>query len=1021
MPTNPPNTPDGPEDEHLQWGPELREFGKNLASLIRTKLRGSIPQVLPRTRTPIRRPTPPRLREGGYPSMQRVPPDQLESLKARIEVHGSPVKVPRRGNEGEGLITIGSLDADFLYGVNLHPTRAVVADGIPFLLSDPYEHQGRLCVVAYVGDAQGEAYVARTYYLSGSHGTWRHLPGYSAYDGHFDKFTGEDQIALPGMVQWALGAISQPDKPRVSIPETRDRDMAFYGTAREEVAMAQMAMEEADRTIHRDLVGGRVTELDDGEAEAEKTPRELNEALDLKRETKECYPDVHHVLDHWEQYSPTYQRNIRVELVPDLFVEGITYHFHSMDYELDGKVRTAVWLGNGEDVHGRIGSTGLRKGYVKIGNLGAAPYEYHSQAGSYTEGDNHMGRYVGIHRDYHDRITLFQEYRQALEVRRKGTLRGNAAFIASSLKGRPIRDLPQALTEAWSAVELPGLADFVGRNRTALKFTLAGILTLGTVMERGHAPYRHEVVFRPGGETLYGISERILRNLRRRNPELARRAEGSYLVRDLMRRAVINTILKDNARAMREQGQENLNDDRTNIRAGLRIRVNFHPDHYYANLARAVEEVDAALMASAEDNMLDNQSFDRLQLQRMFANVNTARIDPRNRELVEAVISGRLSYLDPEDERIGRQRIADDVASMVQTKVNDGKALRIVMEYAHPASVPVLARRPRPAAPETFDIVQDIDAGASARKAMDRIRYVTLHSTISPPAPPPPPDPKPGARIVTPADKSAAVKADLKRKAHAHFFIARDGSIHQLFPVTTALNHAGLFSNEDYGAIYKGDGAVTMQSIGVEVEADEREPWNAAQKLAARNLLSYLSQLEECRELRKQDVKRHAEIANAKAKKEDEYGWVGRKSDPFGVDFSELGLPKGAALNLDIIAGRLEYASAVDRSADHEYGRSVVALAWKKSQELYAAIHKANPRHGDVYRQPKPKTEMGAPGNAAPTRTKPVPAPQKPSSGKKSPSGKAAPTKKGRQPSRQSTTPQKKPAPKAPAKKRNRR
>ncbi len=985
MPTNPSQPPDGRDDENLEWGPELREFGTHLISLIRNKVRSNTPAILRgRATTPLPGPVGSGLRQ--------VPDENAEALRDKIEIHGSNVMVVKPKSQGEGIDDLGKLTVDFLYDHGLRPRYAVMADGVPFLLSEPYAKWGRLCVTAYVRDAGGGSYVARTYYLSGSHSVWRHLPGYWVRSGELDKLDDESQIALPGPVQKALGQLSLPkyEERRVSLSEYYAR-IAFFGTARE---LGQEAEDVGEMTAHRDVRHGRVTLLDDGEAQPDKKPEDINQALEDKRK-RGPYPDVGRVLDSWKQYSSTYGREILVETVPDLFDATIVYRFHSMEYEFHGEKRTAVWLGSGEDTSGRIGSTGLRKGYVHLGNLGAAPFEYYKdndQTGGYGEEGNYMGNYQGIHANYHDRITLFQEYREALEGRKSST-------VGESSDGAEVIPI-----EGWPNLGLRWLTDVVGRNRSALKLTLAGILALGTVMERGHAPYRHEVVFRPGGESLYRISDRIVENARKKYPTLMGSFGDSYLVRDLMRKAVVDTIITENTRLMREQGQEPFDENFGNIKAGLRIMVNFDPRHHRIALERVAKEVRDATNDAAILGNLTNAELDQRQRLSAFSNVKTAGINPKYREQIEQFIDGRRSYFEAADEVIGRTPFRSETTGITKTAISGGIRARI--GYAQES---ILSGRKTE---QTLDIIRDIAPQDSQRQQMSRVRYITLHSTITPTS----------ATAEDSEKTNDALRKTLKDTGHAHYYVDEEGKVYQLYNDKTALNHAGLFGDKRYGAIYQGNGSVTMESIGIEVRAPKGEAWNAKQMEAVRKLISVIGYEHD---LTKKDVKRHSEIANAKNSDDAQNGYRGRKSDPVGVDFAQLGLPGHPPIDPDILSGQLGYSTQAkthpDFALDIAMGDKGIVRTWERSDELYRAIRAANPTHGDHYRQAKPKTEMKAPGDAAPIRAKPVPTPQKPAFGKKSPSNKASPTQKGRPPSRQSTTPPKKPASKAPARRRNRR
>lgn len=158
--------------------------------------------------------------------------------------------------------------------------------------------------------------------------------------------------------------------------------------------------------------------------------------------------------------------------------------------------------------------------------------------------------------------------------------------------------------------------------------------------------------------------------------------------------------------------------------------------------------------------------------------------------------------------------------------------------------------------------------GLRARAAT---KFVVLHSTAT-----------------QVSESTDSVLEGIRRTRTAHFFIGRAGEIYHLFPDNVALDHAGDIRHRRRGALWNGEGHVSFTSIGIEVEAAPGYEWNSAQYQSLRRLLAYLGGKYH---LRRSDIVTHFQVAYTPRLRTR-----GRKSDPYGVNWSLLGLPCNSRL-----------------------------------------------------------------------------------------------------------------------------
>ncbi len=304
--------------------------------------------------------------------------EQAETLK-RTEIHGDPFY----GVE---------LDQATLRELSLQPRHQLAeSEGVRWLSSDPYAlHEGRKAVVAYI-EHQGNV-VARSYYLSNSHGLWRYLPTYTSHDGKvewYSKGYSEESVTVPTLVQPGLADISGRSALELEHP-----DLVLAGTAhaidRSQTYRNQVDRRAIELTGEYFRVGGKL--------EPEKVKlSDLNQMPNMRAHGQ-----------RWRQ-STTLYGPVEMEALPSND-EKFTYIFCR-----DGEGR--IWIGAIE-AHGPIGSTGLREKWVRGGDLTTPAFEYERLAGRYggQKPEDLRGHYVDMYPGYVSRIPMIADYRKRIHV-----------------------------------------------------------------------------------------------------------------------------------------------------------------------------------------------------------------------------------------------------------------------------------------------------------------------------------------------------------------------------------------------------------------------------------------------------------------------------------------------------------------------------------------------------------------------------------------------------------------------------
>ncbi len=326
-------------------------------------------------------------------SIEQLSEVEQEEARARVGIHGHPF-----GGR--------SLSVDDLAREELLPEHKVITNGmVVWFSSNAYEiNDRRYAVVGYV--EQGTELVARSYYLSGSQGVWRYLPAYETSwfnqeeIGHYNKGWGEESITLPISMQQALAEITAKNPPK----QVKDPDFIFAGTARD-----KFKLEAREDITYVRQVEAQPRKLYGTFYSHSEMEKQNPESMQFTNEEEK--PDFSKQLSAWAQESPIYGR-VEIEV------------FASKDGEFKYMFCTdplgRTWIGGIED-SSPVQSTGLRRSWIKAGDLTCPAYEYlvgnFDQTGGYGNTAIRKGNYVDMSKNYLRHIPVIREYVEAKSAR----------------------------------------------------------------------------------------------------------------------------------------------------------------------------------------------------------------------------------------------------------------------------------------------------------------------------------------------------------------------------------------------------------------------------------------------------------------------------------------------------------------------------------------------------------------------------------------------------------------------------
>jgi hypothetical protein len=312
------------------------------------------------------------------PQIETISKEEAEEIFNKTEIHGDAFM-------GE------YLTPEILKEERLGPRyKTEIEDSVIWFSSAYKLGGGRIAVVAYV-KKEGKT-IARSYYRSNSQGIWRYLPDYKmGKNGKISwlgKGYGEESVTLPVELQQALSVTTKDDKNILKLK--RNSEFILAGTAKIFGEQPGEYYDEVEFSPRR-LKGNFY-------AEHGKTPPEQ---MILSEDES---PNFSKLLTSWEQETILYGKMI-IEVFPSK--DGsLKYMFCS-----DSLGRT--WIGGIEN-NSEIQSTGLRKTWIKGGDLTTPAFEYKDsiddRTGGYGNEAARVGPYVDMHKNYLSKIPVIKEY-----------------------------------------------------------------------------------------------------------------------------------------------------------------------------------------------------------------------------------------------------------------------------------------------------------------------------------------------------------------------------------------------------------------------------------------------------------------------------------------------------------------------------------------------------------------------------------------------------------------------------------
>jgi len=298
----------------------------------------------------------------------------------RVEIHG-------------GTLSSGLSAEDIRY-LGMSPKYKIEQGGRTIYFSAPYQvGKNWVAVLGYVRD--GNTYVARTYYTSGSQALWRYLPRVTFNDENkiawFDKGYSEDSLPLPYQIQKFLGQVMDQEKPKLL--QESEWTLLFAGTTNDQARTYKATIEPSPQKVtFKDdpgAVGGYIAP----------------EGLDFGHPSDR--PDFGRMLDNYTFISPVYG-----SLITRVFPSGNgKYKFTFME---DRKGR--CWIANIE-TNGPLNTLGLSASWVKGGSFTVPAYEYAEQSYGYGNFDDVVYkagttrvRYVDMWKNYLSKVPIIKEF-----------------------------------------------------------------------------------------------------------------------------------------------------------------------------------------------------------------------------------------------------------------------------------------------------------------------------------------------------------------------------------------------------------------------------------------------------------------------------------------------------------------------------------------------------------------------------------------------------------------------------------
>lgn len=328
-------------------------------------------------------------------SISELSETEAKTILDSTEIHGDPVK--------ENVNQASSLAVDTLRQSGLEPKYLAKIGDAKIAFSKKYEGISRMAIVAYVED--GDRHVARTFYLSNSHGIWKCLPNYSAfydeadeYGLHYGKGFSENSIDLPLVAQDKIFEFGNNDP--IAIDPKKARTI-FLGTARRSEMTMKDTYNLSTMPVPMRVEGNFYPEKDRKEPFKKVPPEEL--VFNDKRQG----PNFEDKRKSWIAETKIYGK-----------VEFTLYGSHDKKilYLFCRDEKNRAWIGGIEN-GSPIQTTGVRMQWVDGGDLLTPAYEYSQQTGGYGDSDNRPAgqrNYVDMFTNYLSKVPVIQEYLKSL-------------------------------------------------------------------------------------------------------------------------------------------------------------------------------------------------------------------------------------------------------------------------------------------------------------------------------------------------------------------------------------------------------------------------------------------------------------------------------------------------------------------------------------------------------------------------------------------------------------------------------
>ncbi len=300
----------------------------------------------------------------------------------------------------------GQLTLEFLEKNNLLPKYEIkLDDGMSLFLPDSVFSVegvgGRMALVAFM--LKNGVRSTNSYYFSHSQGVWRYLPAYLSAGDEVTNLTkgykDDDSVTLSIEIQRAIAEATQGG---TNIRTVENSELAFLGTAWNSDANDLEIRSTPSRYRNEVLES---PELIEGTLYHDKTktknlvPPEQIQIAPMQQ------PDFSSRVAAWKMSSTLYVGGIGAEV--------FLSHDGNLMYMFCSDETGRTWIGAIEN-RSEITSTGVKKHWVKSGDLSTPAFEYDSEAPGYGEPHPEHMDYVDISKTYLDKIPLIRAYKEHL-------------------------------------------------------------------------------------------------------------------------------------------------------------------------------------------------------------------------------------------------------------------------------------------------------------------------------------------------------------------------------------------------------------------------------------------------------------------------------------------------------------------------------------------------------------------------------------------------------------------------------